>query len=283
MALQVMDSRRPLLVVDGDNFAHRAYHSSPKTIVGADGKPINAIVGFVNMVMVAWRRETPRAVFVAWDTLGVDTYRNELWPPYQGGRSFDQEIIDQLTLLPTVCEAFGFGTAKRAGYEADDLMASAAKQEVEDGGTCLLMTADRDSYQLVSDKVTVLSPQRGNPEPVRIGPKEVVDRMGVLPEQVRDFKALCGDSSDKIPGAKGIGEKGAASLLLQHGTLEGVLAAWGTHSEEKKVRMFYEVVTMRPDTVVTLPTEAPNWKAGAEALRALGAGNMADRIANAGL
>lgn len=278
-----MSERRPLLVVDGDNFAHRAYHSSPKTIVGADGKPINAIVGLVNMVLVAWRREKPRAVFVAWDTLGVDTYRNKLWPAYQSGRVFDQEIIDQLALLPTVCRAFGFGTHQQAGYEADDLMASAAKQEVEDGGTCLLMTADRDSYQLVSDKVTVLSPQRGNPEPARIGPKEVVERMGVLPEQVRDFKAICGDSSDKIPGAKGIGEKGAASLLLQHGTLEGVLAAWGNHPEAEKVKMFYEVVTMRPEIVVALPTEAPDWQAGAEALRALGAGNLADRVASEGL
>lgn len=275
-----MPERRPLLIVDGDNLAHRSYHSTPKTVLGVDGKPINAIVGFVNAMATAWTREAPRAIFVAWDTLGVDTYRNELWPPYQSGRTFDQEIRDQLGLLPTVCEALGFGVGKHAGYEADDLMASATKQEVESGGTCLLLTTDRDSYQLVSEQVTVISPQRGTPEPARIGPQQVVERMGVFPSQVRDFKALAGDSSDKIPGAKGIGEKGAAALLKQHGTLEAVLASWGNHPEAEKVRMFYEVVTMRPTITVTLPTRAPDWKAGAQALKAIGATAIVERLSS---
>lgn len=277
-----MPDRRPLLIVDGDNMAHRSYHSTPKTVLGVDGKPINAIVGFVNAMITAWLREKPRGIFVAWDTLGVDTYRNQLWPPYQSGRSFDQEIRDQLELFPAVCEAFQFAFGKQGGYEADDLMASAAKQELEEGGTCLLLTTDRDSYQLVSDRVTVLSPQRGNPEPARIGPQQVVERMGVLPEQVRDFKAISGDSSDKIPGAKGIGEKGAAALLLKHGTLEGVLASWGTHPEAEKVRMFYEVVTMRPEVKVKLPDNGPDWKSGAEAMRAIGATNVVERLSQLG-
>src|SRR5262249_24527706 len=149
-----------------------------------------------------WRAEQPRGVFVAWDTLGVPTYRHELWPRYQSGRVFDDEILQQLDLLPPLCAAFGFGVGKAEGFEADDLMAAGALAEVSAGGRCLLLTSDRDSYQLVSEDVTVLSPRRGVRELDRIGPLQVVERMGVLPEQVPDFKALSGDSSDVIPGAR---------------------------------------------------------------------------------
>jgi DNA polymerase-1 len=273
---------RPLLIVDGDNLAHRAYHSTPKSVTGVDGTPINALVGVISMLVNQWQKEQPRAIFVAWDTLGVDTYRSKLWPTYQGGRIFEPSIVHQLGLLPSLCEAFGFGVGKEAGYEADDLMASAAKAEVDAGGTCLLLTADRDSYHLVSDHVVVLSPRRGARELDRIGPKEVVDRMGVLPEQVADFKALCGDPSDKIPGARGIGPKSAAALILRHGTLEAVLAGWARSEEAEQVRLFREVVQMRSEVAVSLPASGPNWSAGAAALRALGALHLADRVAGLG-
>jgi DNA polymerase-1 len=269
---------RPLLIVDGDNLAHRAYHSTPKTVTGTGGAPINAIVGFVNMLVALWNKEQPRSVFVAWDTLGVETYRHKLWPPYQSGRVFDREIVQQLEMLPTLCQAFEFGVGKQAGYEADDMMAAAAKAEVARGGTCLLLTTDRDAYQLVSDHVTVLAPRRGSRELQRIGPHEVVAELGVLPEQVPDFKALSGDSSDKIPGARGIGPKSAAALLLRHGTLENALKSWGRPEEVEQIRKFREVVTMRPDVPVELPDGPPDWKGGADALRVLGATNLADRV-----
>jgi DNA polymerase I len=277
--MQADDIRQPLLIVDGDNLAHRAYHSTPKTVTGADGKVINAFVGFFGMLINVYQREQPRAIFVAWDTLGVDTYRSELWPAYQTGRIFEPDIVRQLNELPDLCRACGLGVGKQAGYEADDLMAAAACKEIEQGGSALLLTTDRDAYQLVSDHVTVLAPQRGGKDPERIGPKEVVQRLGVLPEQVCDYKALCGDPSDKIPGARGIGPKSAASLLLRHGLLEGVLAAWGRDSEAEQVLMFREVVRMRPEVPVDLPTAPPEWKSGAEALRQLGANNLADRVA----
>ncbi|MGI8923751.1 MAG: 5'-3' exonuclease [Fimbriimonadales bacterium] len=209
-----MTTQGPLLVVDGDNLAHRAYHTTPKTVLGADGKPINAIIGFFGMLLRVWEEEKPRGVFVAWDTLGVDTYRNKLWPPYQTGRVFDGEIVQQLDIFPALCREFGFGVCKSAGYEADDLMAAAACREVADGGTCLLYTTDRDAYQLVSQHVTILAPRPRTRELDRIGPLQVVERLGVLPEQVPDFKALSGDPSDKIPGARGVGPKSAATLLL---------------------------------------------------------------------
>ncbi len=267
-----------ILIVDGDNLAHRAYHSTPKS---RDGEPINAIIGFFSILLRLYEAERPGRVFVAWDTLGVDTYRNELWPAYQGGREFDADILVQLDRLPDLCRSFAFGVGKASGFEADDLMASA--RAVFDG-EALLYTTDRDAYQLVDERTTVLSPRRGGGAPERIGVPQVVERLGVLPAQVVDFKALCGDPSDRIPGIKGIGPKSAASLLLAHGTLDRVVEAWSRPSEDtERARLFRKVVTMRLDAPVVLPESAPDWVGGAEALRAVGAAGLAARLERASL
>ena len=277
-------SERALLVIDGDNLAHRAYHSMPKSLRSSDGRPINAIVGWTNMLVTLWENEQPRSVFTAWDTLFVDTYRHKLWPTYQAGRVFDDAIVRQLDLLPTLAKAFGFGVGKGAGYEADDFMAAAAIAETRRGGRSLLLTTDRDAYQLVSDHVTVLAPRAGVRDLMRIGTEQVVERMGVLPEQIPDFKALAGDASDNIPGAKGIGPKAAAALLLKYGTLESVLEARKDTipaSLADQLRSFKRIVSMQPGEVtVQLPeTAPPNWAAAADRLAELGAANLSERIA----
>jgi DNA polymerase I len=275
---------RPLLIVDGDNLAHRAYHSTPKTVTGAGvfkGEPINAIVGFFGMLLGVWTNERPRAVFVAWDTLTNHTYRTALWPAYQSGRVFETEIVRQLDALPDLCRAFGFGVGQRAGSEADDLMAAAAAKELQNGDSCLLLTTDRDSYQLVSGRVTVLSPKRGASEMDRIGPHEVVERLGVPPALVPDFKALSGDASDKIPGLRGIGPKTAAALLREHGTLEAALqalVAQGRPDETKLALTFRVVARWRPKGPARLPAHPPPGRRGATALRAIGASNLARRV-----
>lgn len=265
-------AERPLLVIDGDNLAHRAYHSMPKTTAN------NAIAGFFSMLSNVWRKELPRAVFVAWDTLGVDTYRSELWPEYQQGRVFEASLLQQLNKLPEICREFDFGVGKIPGYEADDIIASAVRAELQQGGSCVVYTTDRDAYQLVCENVTVLAPQPRGKEPLRVGAREVVEKFGVLPEQVADFKALCGDASDNIPGVRGIGPKAAASLLLKHGTLEKVLECWDRDADSETARMFREVVGMRADAEVSLPERPPDWKRGAAALRSIGLDNLADRI-----
>jgi DNA polymerase-1 len=275
---------RPLLIIDGDNLAHRAYHSMPKSLKSPGGRPINAVVGWTNMLLTVWENEQPRSIYVAWDTLGVDTYRHKLWPAYQGGRVFDDAIVEQLDVLPSLAEAFGFGVGKRPGYEADDFMAAAARAETQRGGHSLLLTTDRDAYQLVSDSVTVLAPRSGVRDLLRIGPQQVVERLGVLPEQVPDYKALAGDASDNIPGARGIGPKAAAALLLQHGTLEAVLEARAASIPPpvaEQVLVFKQIVSMRSDELeVSLPATAPpNWSAAAARLRELGANNLAERVA----
>ena len=129
--------RQPLLVIDGDSFAHRSYHALPKTILGRGRKPAGAILGFANMLLRLYRDEQPRAVLVAWDTLEVPTYRHEKLPAYQGGREFDDALLDQLEALPEFVAACGFQNAKAPGFEADDFLAAAAAKEEKRGGTVL--------------------------------------------------------------------------------------------------------------------------------------------------
>src|SRR5580692_3917937 len=214
---------RPLLVVDGDSFAHRSYHALPKSIRRAGNKGGGAIVGFANFLIRLYDGERPRAVLVGWDTLGSPTYRQKLFPGYQGGREFDGELVEQLDVLPQFVDACGFAYAKAAGYEADDFLAAAVAQEERRGGTAIVASGDRDAFQLASDLTTILQPVRAG-EMARIGPAEVRERYGVEPKQVPDFIALRGDPSDKLPGARGVGPKTAAGLLRLNGTLEQILA-----------------------------------------------------------
>ena len=129
---------QPLLVVDGDSFAHRAYHALPKTIRRDNNRPAGAILGFANMLLRLYLAEQPRAVLVAWDTLDAPTYRHTVFEDYQGGRKFDDELIEQLELIPDFVTACGFANTKAAGYEADDFLAAAAAREEKRGGTVLV-------------------------------------------------------------------------------------------------------------------------------------------------
>ena len=152
-------SRRPLLVIDGNSFANRSYHALPKTILRHGRKPAGAILGFANLLLRLYREEQPRAVLVAWDTLEVPTYRHEKFPAYQSGREFDDALLEQLDLIPEFVAACGFQNAKAPGFEADDFLASAAHAEERRGGTVLIASGDRDTFQLASDRTTILYPR----------------------------------------------------------------------------------------------------------------------------
>jgi DNA polymerase-1 len=121
--------KRPLLVIDGDSFAHRAYHALPKAIRRRGDKGAGAIVGFASVLMRLYRTEEPLPVLVGWDTLEAPTYRHRAFPKYQSGREFDEELLDQLNVLPELIAACGFANAKAAGYEADDFLAAAVRRE----------------------------------------------------------------------------------------------------------------------------------------------------------
>ena len=189
-----------MLVVDGDSFAHRAYHGLPKSIRRRGNRGAGAIVGFANFLLRLYETERPRAVLVAWDTLDVPTYRHRAFAGYQSGRQFDPELLEQLDVLPNFVATCGFVFAKSPGYEADDFLAAAVADEERRGGTAIVATGDRDAFQLASQWTTILQPVRAG-EMARIGPKEVRERYGVAPEEVPDFIALRGDPSDKLPGA----------------------------------------------------------------------------------
>src|ERR1044071_2978841 len=162
-----MSNGQPLLAIDGDSLAHRAYHALPKSIRGAGGRPANALVGFANFLLRLWDSEAPRAVLVAWDSLETPTYRHEALAEYQSGREFEDGILEQLGILPGLVESFGFAIAKAPGFEADDFLAAVAAKV---DGPVLVATSDRDAFQLVSDGVTCLHPVRGVSELPRIGP-----------------------------------------------------------------------------------------------------------------
>jgi DNA polymerase-1 len=271
---------RPLLVIDGDSLAHRAYHALPKTIRRAEGRPGNMIVGLSNFLMRLWESEQPRAVVVGWDTLEVPTYRHELFDGYQAGRVFDDELLEQLALLPQLVESFGFVAAKGAGYEADDFLAAAVRAEEARGGDAVVVTSDRDSFQLASDRTTILQPTRGVSQLARIGPAEVRERYGVEPKQVPDFIALRGDPSDRLPGAKGVGPKTAASLLAQYGTLEAMLEQGRFAAQADELRMYRHMATL--DASAPLPPvddQLPTWAEASSFLRGLGMNAVADRVA----
>ena len=271
--------RRPLLVIDGDSFAHRAYHALPKTIRRRGNKGAGAILGFANFLLRLYETEKPRAVLVAWDTLDEPTYRHEALESYQGGREFDDELVEQLGVLPEFVAACGFVSAKAAGYEADDFLAAAAAREERLHGTVIVASGDRDAYQLASASTTILQPIRAG-EMARIGPAEVRVKYGVDPCQVPDFIALRGDSSDKIPGAPGVGPKGAAALLKKYGSLENAIAAGRFAAQAEKLRLYRSIATMdKSAPLPTLRNQKPSWTKAAALARDWQLNKLAERLA----
>lgn len=259
--------RRPLLAIDGDSFAHRAYHALPKTIRRKGDRPAGAILGFANLLLRLYGDEKPRAVIVAWDTLEEETYRHEAFPAYQSGREFDDDIVEQLAVIPEFVAACGFANARGAGYEADDFLAAAAAGEEKRGGRMLVASGDRDSFQLASARTTILYPVRGGGAE-RIGPDEVRARYGVEPKQVPDFIALRGDPSDKLPGAPGVGPAGAASLIRRYGSLEAVLKAGRFPKQAAELRLYKSIATMnRKAPLPKLGDQTPTWDKAAALAR----------------
>ncbi len=251
--------RRPLLVIDGDSFAHRSYHALPKAILRKGKRPAGAILGFANVLLRLYRDEQPRAVLVAWDTLEAPTYRHEEFADYQSGREFDDDLVEQLDVIPDFVAACGLANVKRAGYEADDFLAAAAAAEEKRGGTVLVASGDRDTFQLASARTTILYPVRAG-EMARIGPAEVRVRYGVDPKQVPDFIALRGDPSDKLPGAPGVGAQGAANLLHQYGSLAAILKAGRFAKQADDLRLFRSIATMdRKAPLPRLSNQTPTW------------------------
>ncbi|MGZ4279784.1 MAG: 5'-3' exonuclease [Solirubrobacteraceae bacterium] len=278
----------PLLAVDAPSLLYRAFHALPKTITGADGRPVNALLGTANLVLQAVERHDPRAVVLCFGAEAA-TYRVELYPPYHSDRpEMPAELVPQWDDAPAFFEAFGWTVLVHDELEADDLLGALAAAETRAGGRTLLFTGDRDMFQCVSEHVSVLYPAgRGKGEPEIVDLKGVRARYGVTPEQVPDFIALRGDPSDGLPGAKGIGAKTAGELLREHGSLEALLALpiglrprvrQSLEEAADELRTFRHIATLQP-VDVERPPDAPLDHAGAaKAAQERGMGRLAGRL-----
>lgn len=268
---------QPLLVIDGDSFAHRAYHALPKSIRRKGNRGGGAIVGFANFLLRLLETEQPGAVLVGWDTLDSPNHRQQLFPAYQGGRQFDAELVEQLGVLPEFVAACGFANTKAAGYEADDFLAATVAKWSR-GDAIIVASGDRDAFQLASDTTTILHPVKAG-EMARIGPAEVRARYGVEPHQVPDFIALRGDPSDKLPGARGVGAKGAATLLRTYGSLEGILAEGRFPEQAEALRLYKKLATMDATAPVPeLGDQVPTWDRAAGLARGWELNRLARRL-----
>jgi DNA polymerase-1 len=217
-----------LLLIDGNSMAYRAFFALPESIATSTGMPTNAIFGLASMLVKMLTEYGPKPTIVVWD--GGYTGRKELYPEYKAQRSSRPDLLkEQWPHLEPLIEAFGYQNMRIDGYEADDVIASiaaVAHSAGSDGAALpvLVLTGDRDAFQLVDETTRILAPGRGITDTKLYDIQGVVDRYGITPEQVPDFIGLKGDTSDNIPGVPGIGDKTAAELLQRFGDVEGVLA-----------------------------------------------------------
>ncbi len=279
---------RPLLVVDTPSMLFRAFYGLPRTITGADGRPVNALLGTANLILREVQQHDPRAVVLCFGPDAAD-YRVELYAGYHADREELPEELAPQWADTEFFEAFGWRVSHHDSLEADDLLGTYARLEEKAGGRALLMTGDRDMFQCATEQVTVLYVSTGKRGAEEIGPAEVRERYGIEPELVPDFIALRGDPSDGLPGAKGVGEKTAAELLQTHGSLDAVLE---NAIREPKPRLraslmesreellaFRDIATLR-DAGVGRPRNKKLDRAGAAAAaRERGMNRLAERLA----
>jgi DNA polymerase I len=211
-----------LFLIDGNSLAYRAFFALPESIATADGRPTNAIYGFASMMAKILIEHRPGAVIVAWDA-GMSGREVE-YKEYKAGRPSRPDLLaEQFPHLAPMAEAFGFHNVKVDGWEADDVIATLVRQAREADIPVMVVSGDRDVYQVVGDGVRVMTTSRGVTDTKIYDREAVVERYGIPPELVPDFIGLKGDTSDNIPGVPGIGDKTAAQLLQQFGSLEAVL------------------------------------------------------------
>ena len=214
--------KRELFLIDGNSLAYRAFFALPESIATADGRPTNAIYGFASMMAKILIDHDPGGVIVAWDA-GMSN-RDQVYEPYKAGRPSRPDLLrEQWPHLAPLAEAFGFSNVKVQGWEADDVIATLARTAKREGIPVMIVSGDRDVYQLVDDGIRVMATSRGVTDTKIYDRAEVEERYGVGPELVADLIGLKGDTSDNIPGVPGIGEKTAAQLLQRFGSLEKVL------------------------------------------------------------
>ncbi|HVG68647.1 MAG TPA: 5'-3' exonuclease H3TH domain-containing protein, partial [Gaiellales bacterium] len=222
-----------IFLVDGNGLAYRAFFALPEELQTAEGQPTNALLGFANMMMRLLMDYRPRTVVVAWDEKPAE--RLELDPEYKAGRRPTPPLLrEQQPFFEPIVNAFGYRNVRVPGKEADDVIGTLATRGDEDGHRVCVVSTDRDAFQLASDRVCIMMTPRGVADVVVYTPDRIRERYGIGPELIPDFIGLKGDTSDNIKGVPGIGEKTAADLLVQFGSLEGVYEHLDDVSGEKR-------------------------------------------------
>ena len=265
------DKRRTFAVIDGNSLMHRAFHAVPPTMNAPDGRPTNAIFGFLNMFLKMIDAFNPDGVVVAFDK-GKPRVRMEMLPQYKAQRPpMDPDLHAQFPMIKELLAALNVPILQSEGWEGDDILGTMARLGEEAGCDMLLVTGDRDMYQLVTEHVNVVSTRKGLSDVAIMTPESVDDLYhGITPALVPDFYGLKGDTSDNIPGVPGIGPKKASALIAQYGSLDEVIA----HADEVKGKMgenlrahiddallSRKVATIRTDAPVELDFEATSFPA----------------------
>ncbi len=277
----------PLLLCDSPGLLYRGFFSVPDSVKGAEGRPVNALLGSVNQAMWCVEKYRPRSVVMCFGQESAD-YRVEAFPDYHAARpEMPDDLAWQWERAPELYRALGWLVESHEALEADDLMGAYAALETESGGRTLILTADRDMFQCVSDTVTVLQQKARQQGPSEVDVDGVREIYGIEPSQVPDFIALRGDPSDGLPGAKGIGAKTAADLLRRKGDLEHVILGAVRESpsvrralieQAAELRTFRDIATLRPVPVERPPDAETDREAGAVKAAEMGMGALARRL-----
>ncbi|HKG66822.1 MAG TPA: DNA polymerase, partial [Solirubrobacteraceae bacterium] len=259
------DDPRELFLIDGNSLAYRAFFALPESIATSDGRPTNAIFGFASMLVKILTDYGPVPTVVVWDA-GMSG-RKEISPDYKAQRSSRPDLLKlQWPHLRPLVEAFGYRNVSVEGFEADDVIAALTEQAKQRGIPVMVVTGDRDAYQLVGDGVRIMSTSRGVTDTKVYDRQGVIDRYGIPPELIPDFIGLKGDTSDNIPGVPGIGDKTASDLLQRFGDLETVLGSVDEITGAKRkqnltehadaARLSKQLATMVRDVPVDIDLEA---------------------------
>jgi 5'-3' exonuclease len=277
----------PLLLCDSPGLLYRGFFSVPDSVKGAEGRPVNALLGSVNQALWCVDKYRPRAVVMCFGQESAD-YRVDAFPAYHAARpQMPDDLAWQWERAPELYRALGWAVESHEALEADDLMGSYAALETESGGRTLILTADRDMFQCVDDSVTVLQQVARQQGPSEIDVDGVREKYGIEPAQVPDFIALRGDPSDGLPGAKGIGAKTAADLLRRKGDLEHVILGAVRESpsvrralieQAAELRTFRDIATLRHVPVERPADAETDREAGAAKAEGMGMGALAKRL-----
>ncbi|MFZ8967794.1 MAG: 5'-3' exonuclease, partial [Ilumatobacteraceae bacterium] len=248
------------LLIDGNSLTYRAFFALPEDMVTSSGQVTNAVFGFASMLHNVLRDQQPDGVLVAFDR-SEPTFRHEAEPTYKAQRAATPDNLrSQMPLVRSLLDALGVTQVDAAGWEADDLIATAARRLAAAGDDVIVVTGDRDSYQLVEDPhIKVLYNRRGVSDYALYDEAGIAERTGVPPRLYPDYAALRGDTSDNLPGVPGVGEKTAAKLIMAHGGLDEALAAAdeqtpklraNLHEHAERARRNLELMRLRDDAPI---------------------------------